>query len=225
MKQKALIFDAGTIINFLMNGLLDVFSKLKEKFKGKFIITEEVKDEVIKRPMTIRKFKLGAIRIKKLLDQGILEEQDSYVNDAEIAAKTKEILNFANRTFFSRDKYIHLIDRGEASCLGLSKIFTERGIKNVIVIDERTTRMLSESPENLKKLLETKLHAQIRIKKENLRFFQQFSFIRSTELVYLAFKKGLIDLKNGDVLDALLYAMKYKGCSISREEIEEMKKL
>ena len=85
--------------------------------------------------------------------------------------------------------------------------------------------MLGENPENLAKLLDKKLHARININKENCNFFRNFKFLRSAELVYVAYKKGLIDLKNGDVLDALLYAVKFKGCAISGEEIKEIKRM
>ena len=38
-------------------------------------------------------------------------------------------------------------------------------------------------------------------------------------------QKGLVNLSDGNVLDALLYAVKFKGCSISDDEIREIKKL
>src|SRR3989344_5329454 len=36
--MKYLIFDAGPLINFSMNGLLPMLEKLKKEFKGQFII-------------------------------------------------------------------------------------------------------------------------------------------------------------------------------------------
>ena len=114
---------------------------------------------------------------------------------------------------------------GEASSLALGKILNERKIKNVIVIDERTTRILVEKPENLKKFLEKKLHVKIRLIRENLKLFKDFRIIRSAELVYVAYKKGLIKLKDGNVLSNLLYAVKFKGAAISGDEIEEIKRI
>jgi len=226
MKEKALVFDSGSIINFSMNGSLDILTKLKKVFKGKFLITEDVKNEIIKRPLNIKKFKLGALKIQSLLNEGVIEMPSSLgIKDSQIENKVHEILETSNKTFFASERYIHLIDRGEASSLVLSELLSEKGIKNLIVIDERTTRMLCEKPENLHKLLETKLHTKIRVKEENFSRFLKFKFIRSCELMYIAYKKGLVDLKNGNVLDALLYAVKYRGCSVSRNEIEEMKRL
>ena len=46
------------------------------------------------------------------------------------------------------------------------------------------------------------------------------------ENLWLAYKKNLIPVKkNKELLDALLYGVKFKGAAISSVEIEEMKKL
>jgi len=223
---KAIIFDASTLISLSMNGLLEELIKLKHIFKGHFIITKDVKREIIDKPITIKKFELEALRLKKLLEEKILEMPSILKVDEKVLFKDgKTLKQIANTTFYGRNKDIHLIDLGEASCLALSKILEKKGIRNVVAVDERTTRMLGEKPENLHKLFEKKLHTKIITKKENYKFFKGFTFIRSSELMYVAYKKGLINLKNRAVLDALLYAVKYKGCSISGTEIEEIKKL
>jgi len=224
--KKAIIFDAGTIINFSINGLLDLLKKLKGIFNGEFLITEDVRYEVVKRPLKVKKFELSALRVNQLIKEGTLKLPSSVnIKDSEIEKRTKELLNVSNRMFSARNHYLHLIDKGEASCLALSEILTRKGVNNVISVDERTLRMLCENPENLRKLMETKLHAKIEAKKQNYGEFDKFRIIRSSELVYIAHKNKLVELGNGMLLDALLYAIKYKGCSISREEIEEMKRL
>jgi len=224
--MKSIIFDSSTIISMSMNGLFNELKELRRIFDGKFIITKEVKSEIIDRPLTIKKFELEALNLQSLLDEKILEMPNSLkIDEKELLRDTYKIIDIANSTFDAKGKKIHLIDIGEASCLALSKILSEKKIKNVIAIDERTTRVLCERPENLKELLEKKLHTKITSKKENYGFFSGFKFIRSAELMYFAYKKGVIHLKNGHVLDALLYALKYKGCSISEEEIEEIKKI
>jgi len=226
MTPKALIFDASTLINLSMNGLLDVLEALKKIFRGKFLITEAVEYETIAHPLQIKKFELGALKIKQLLNKKILELPSSLgIKNSEMEERIKEILKSANSSFFAKDSYLHLIDNGEASCLALSELLTDKGIKNLVVMDERTTRMLCEKPENLRTLMENKLHTKITTKKENFSEFSKFKIIRSCELMYIAYKNKLIDLKNGNVLDALLYAVKYKGCSVSRNEIEAMKNL
>ena len=85
--------------------------------------------------------------------------------------------------------------------------------------------MLGEMPENLRKLFERKFHTDIKMLNENVPGLKGIKFMRSSELVYVAWKKGLVKLKDGKVLDALLYATKFKGSAISHEEIEEIKQL
>ena len=230
--MKAIIFDASTLISFVMNGLFDEIRGLKKIFNGKFLITTQVKKEIIDKPSTINRFKLEALKLKQLLDEKILEMPSSVkIKEEEISKKTNEILSNANNIFMGQiqgeksQKTIHIIDLGEASCLALSRILTEKGVKNVIAIDERTTRMLGERPENLQKLLERKLRTKISLKKEDFKFFKGFKFIRSAELVYVAYKKGIVKLKNNIVLDALLYGVKFKGCAISDDEIREIKRI
>lgn len=226
MTEKIIIFDASTLITFAMNGLLPEFKELRKVFKGKFIITKEVKKEAIDRPLTIKRFELEALKLTQLLDEKILEMPSSLgIKDQEISNRTNDFLGIANSTFTGRGKSVHLIDLGETSCLALSKILDEKKIENVMAIDERTTRMLCEKPENLERLLQKKLRTKITAKRENYKIFKDFRIIRSSELVYIAHKKGLVRLKNGKVLDALLYAVKFKGCSISEDEIREIKKL
>ena len=224
--MKTIIFDASTLISLSMNGLFVEIRKLREIFNGKFIITNEVKKEIIDKPLTTKRFELEGLKLKQLLDEKVLELPLSLgINEKEISKKTNEIINIANSTFIGRGKEIHIIDSGEASCLALSEILNYKKIKNVIAIDERTTRTLGEKPENLERLLQRKLHTKINSKKENFKFFNGFRFIRSAELVYIIYKKNLIKLKSTALLDALLYAVKFKGCSISDREISEIKKI
>jgi len=222
--MKHIIFDAGPLINFSMNNLLHVLRRLKKEFKGEFLITKEVQKEIIERPLNIKRFELGALQLKKLFDENIIKHANitnKQVDD--LRQKRNHIMNLANSTFKAKGKDIHLIDKGESAALALSQILKQQNHKSVIAIDERTTRMLCENPENLRKLLQKKLHTPIQANKKNYDFFKQFKIIRSTELAYIAYKKKLFDLKDPRTLEAALYGLKYKGCSISEEEIEEVK--
>ncbi len=209
-----------------MNGLLPELIKLKESFDGKFIITKEVKYEIIDRPIMIKRFELEALKLQELINESILEFPESLgIKEDQITKQTNDLINIANTTFIKQSKSVHLIDMGETSILVLSKILSKKGIDNIIAVDERTTRMLCEKPQNLKKLLQKKLHAKIEIKKQNLIHFSGFKIIRSAELMFMAHKKNLMRIKNKKILDAILYSLKYKGCAISREEIEKLKKM
>ena len=221
-KEKYLIFDSSSIINFSMNASLDILRKLKEKFKGKFLITYPVKYEVIDHPKKIKRFGLGALQIKKLLDEGVIELAENLVDRNELEQKTKSIMEKANKVLIAKNDSIELIQKGEASCISLTSMLEG---EKILVVDERTTRMLCESPQNLEKLMGKKLHTQLKLNSVNLNLFKDIKIIRSCELVYIAYKKQLIDLKNGNILEALLYAFKLKGCSIYEKEIQKIKNL
>ncbi len=226
MTQKAIIFDSGALISFSMNGIIDLVKRLKGIFKGKFLITKDVKREIIDKPLTIKRFELEALKLKELLDEKVLEMPSSLgIKDSEISKKADELMSMVNNTFIANEKPVHLIEKGESSCLALSKMLNKKGTENVIAVDERTTRSFVEKPDDLKKFLEKKLHTKITPKTQNYKFFNEIRFIRSAELVYVAYKKGLVKLKNKVVLDALLYAVKFKGCAISGDEIREIEKI
>lgn len=221
--SKNLIFDAGPIINFAMNGLLPVLEKLKKEFNGEFLITKEVKYEIIEHPLMIKRYELEALQIKDLFERKIIKHADITNKQVdELRNKREQIMAIANSLFNANGKDIHLLDKGECATLALSLILKEN---NAIVIDERTTRMLCENPENLRKLMGKKLHTPIKAKKENYDFFKKFKIIRSTELAYIAYKKKLLDIKDNKLLEAMLYGLKLRGCSISEEEINELKRL
>ncbi|MEK6928774.1 MAG: hypothetical protein AABW65_02365 [Nanoarchaeota archaeon] len=224
--MKALIFDSGILINFSMNGILYILEELKKVFPGKFIITNYVKYETIAKPIGIQRFELGALKIQGMLDAGILELPESLnVKEKEIEAGTKELMFIANHCMGAREQWIEIVSEAEMSCLALSKILSERGIENIIGIDERTTRILCEDPMQLERIMSEKLHQKVTLVSDKLDIFSEFKFVRSSEIAYVAYKKNLVHLNGKKVLEALLYATKYKGSAISFEEIDILKKL
>lgn len=220
--MKIIIFDSSSIISLALNNLLYVIKELKKNFSGKFIITEQVKREIIDVPLKTKKYGLEALMIFELLKDSTLELSSS-LNLIEIDRETFNILEKANHLLRTNSEYIALMSAGEASCLALSNLLTRRGIENVVCVDERTARMLCEKPENLRKLLESKLHTAIKMERANLP--SPCRIIRSSELCIIALKKNLIGIHDGrQLLDALLYGLKFKGCAISSNEIELVKK-
>jgi len=223
--MKYLIFDSGPIISLSMSGTLPILEKLKETFKGEFILTPSVKRELIDKPMKIKKYKLEALRVKELIDKKVFKLSSEFIQDQKLDREVNDLLKMANgvlRTANDGEK-IKIIQEGEASCLAFSRLC---GCENVIVIDERTTRLLSEAPENLQKLIEKKIHKPLKSNISLIKDFKKFKFIRSAELLFIAYKKGLVPLKKDkNLLDALLYSVKFNGSAISSVEIEEMKKL
>lgn len=223
--MRILIFDSGPLINLSMNGLLYLLEDLKKIFDGKFILTEDVKYEVIDRPLKIPRFELGALKIKDLLDKKILELPSSAgIDSSLLKEETESLMKKANTCVKTKNNQVNIISDAEASCLALSSQLTKMKVENLIAIDERTTRILTERPVNLQKLMSKRLHVNVEISCD-LNPFSKFRFIRSTELVYVAYKKGLIKINHPKILEALLFATKFKGSSVSYEEINELKKM
>ncbi|MDP3882387.1 MAG: hypothetical protein Q8Q31_05915 [Nanoarchaeota archaeon] len=224
--MKALIFDSGTLINLSMTGLLNILPGLKKMFGGRLLITRAVKQEVIDRPIGVMRFELGALRIKKLLEDGVIEMPSSLgISDEKIQVVSKELMDMANHYLQVRGNWVHLVSEAEISCLALSDELAKLDIANLIAIDERTTRVLCENPRSLENIMQGKLHQKVSLVMDDMSIFSKYKFIRSSELVFVAYKKGLIDLKGDKVLEALLYATKFNGSSISFEEINILKKI
>ncbi len=220
--KKFLIFDAGPIISLTMNGLLPILEKLKQNFKGEFIITPQIKEEVIDKPLKIKKYKFEGIRVTDLIEKGILKMSSEFVSPQSLEKETSKIMKLLNSSFTSSEK-IELIQKGEASCIAFANLCN---CENVIVVDERTIRMMGEAPENQKKIMENKLHARVDINQGNLKVLKNIKFIRSSELIYIAYKKNLLEWKKDKTtLEALLYALKYSGTAISSRDIEAIKSL
>lgn len=223
--MKVLILDAGPLINLSMNGLLNIFEKIKSPSLN-IIITSHVHQEVVNHPLNIPRFELGALKIKELIDKKIIQfPEEIGINISELEQETQNLLRIANSAIITNGKNIEVVSIAETSCLALSSILTKKGIQNIIAIDERTTRVLFEKPENLKELMSHKLHRKINLNLNEIKNFNKFKFIRSSELVYVAYKKGFVNLNDKRALEALLYATKYKGCAISWEEIDQLKHL
>lgn len=224
--MKALIFDSGTLINLTMNGLLYLLPELKKLFGGKLLITEAVKYEIIDHPMKIQRFEFEAIQLKNLLDSGIIEMPESLGFSADtIKRETALLLDKANHFLQVDGQWISIVSEAEVSCLALSDECARKEIDNMIAIDERTTRLLAEKPENLERLMSEKMHKRVRLVAKDYRIFSKYKFMRSSEIVFVAYKKNLLNVRGKNVLEAVLYATKFKGASISFEEIDEMKKL
>jgi|SRR3989344_3107422 len=224
--MKALVLDSGILINLSMNGLLYILESLKSQFQGKILITNQVKYETVDRPINISRFELGALRIKNLIEKGILEMPDSLgIDEKIINEKTKELMDLSNHFLQANGHWINIVSDAEMSCLALSDELTEKGVENIIGIDERTTRILGEKPGNLERIMSEKLHQRVSLVASNFSIFKKYKFVRSSEIVYVAYKKNLINLEGNKILEALLFATKFKGSSISFEEINKLKKL
>lgn len=224
--MKVLVLDSGILINLSMNGLLYIFEELKKIADVRFVITSDVKYEVVDRPIGIPRFELGALRVNDMIADKVLETpKDFDISEDEIKEITKEYMDLANNAILADHKPLRIVSDAEISCLAISKLLTEKGVENMIGVDERTTRLLAEKPQNLESIMQKRLHKRVMLQRDNFKAFKAFKFIRSTELVYVAHKKGILQVKGPKALEAALYATKYKGASVSFEELDVMKKL
>jgi hypothetical protein len=190
------------------------------------VITNYVYQEVVDRPSHIPRFELGALKIKDLIEKKVVQFAGNLgIAEQEIESETQRMLSIINSSVRTENKSIEIVSPAEISCLAVSKILSKRGIQNIMAIDERTTRVLFEKPQNLAELMSNKLHRRIFINSKDIQIIGNFKFIRSSELVYVAYKKGFIKINDKRALEALLYATKFKGCSISWEEIDQLKKM
>lgn len=223
-----LIFDSSSIISIALNNLLDELAELKKSSKSQFVIVPSVRKEIIDHPLTSKKFKLEAITINSMF-----KDVFTQLDKPEIGKKGLELQNLANSIFIADGRPLKIVDLGEMESLAAA-ILTN----STHVVDERTTRLLIENPDNLKKILENKFHIPIQVNQGNLgKFTSQakgVSVIRSSELMAIAYEKGMFEkyrsngkIKdfNHELLDGILWGLKLSGCAISSDEIVELEKL
>jgi hypothetical protein len=226
--MKSLVFDSGPIINLAMNNLLWTLKPMKEKFNGEFFITESVRRECVERPLQSRKFKYEAIETLKLIEEGTLKVYTS----RELKSKTLTLLNLVNSLFKVKGTYVKNIQYAEVESIAAAMLLRS----NSVVIDEFITRMLLENPASVKERMEKKIHETVDMDKKNILIFKEKSAglksIRSLELITVAYEMGIFNeyvLKIKDpkrnLLDALLWAVKLNGCSVSEQEILEIQKI
>ncbi len=218
--MKTLVFDTSSVISIAMNDLLWVLKELKIKFNGEFYIPSSVKLELVDKPLQTNKFKLEAIMVRNIIQSGNLK----VYNELDV----EEILRISNNIYSVNNRSIHILDRAEVEALALAiKLNAE-----AYVVDERTIRLLVENHHKLQELLQSKLHTRVDINEDNVKKFKEMTgeipIIRSTELLVVAMEKGLLDKYSKDkkeLIEALLWGLRLRGCAISTEEIEDIVKL
>lgn len=230
--MKSIVFDTGSVISLVTNNLLWILEPLKKQFNGEFYITPAVKEELIERPLRTKRFELEAMQVYQYLKNGVFKVNP----DQRIKKTADKLLELANHSFKTRGTWISIVHKAETEALAADAVLDSEAV----VMDERTTRMLLENSLRLTELMEKRLHCKIEPNKNNIKDFKKIvedvQIIRSTELVIIAYRLGLLDKylieKTASVkypkkrlLDAALWALKVRGCAISKREIEEIIKL
>ena len=187
--MKNIVFDTGPIISLTVNNLLWILEPLKKLYSGDFCIPESVKKELIDRPLETKRFKFEALQVLRYVDEGIIK----IIRNDDTKHETLKLLEIANNCFKAHGHHINIVHYAEmaglACCLKLNS--------DAFVVDERTTRVLVESPDKLVNILRNKLHTQIETNKANLKEFKNMTkgikLIRSAEIVTVAYEKKMLD--------------------------------
>ncbi len=226
--MRSIVMDTGVIISLASNGLLWLLEPMRKRFKGEFLIPSSVRREIIDMPLQSLRFKLEAMQVLSEVAKGNIKLYES----PDIIEEAKRLSEISNNIFRAQGSYIQIMQSGEIGAIVLAK----KVGAEALLVDERATRVLIEEPIKLKELLQSKLHTKVEVNFGNLEKFKQYTagmkVIRSIEFCVVAFEFGLLDgyalsgeqkfvrgeLK-GKLLEAILWGLKMRGCSISDEEI------
>ncbi len=226
--MTALIIDAGPLISLTTNSLLWVVEELQRKTNARFFVVSSVKRELVDHPLATKKFKFEALQVERMIERNAL----SVIEEPEFKSKALQLLDLANNIFWAHKSPIRIVQIGEmeslAAAVGLGT--------NKVVMDERITRSLLETPDQLEELMSRRLHTKIHVDTGRLDEFRTFTrhieTIRSAELLAVAFEKGILDSfivkvprPEKELLESVLWGVKLNGCSISEDEIKEIVKL
>jgi hypothetical protein len=226
--MSKIVFDSGPVISLALNNLLWLLAPLKKASGANFFITEDVKHELVDRPLQIKRFKFEALQTMEQIREGVIE----VVREKGEDVITTELIELANHVFKARGEWIKLVHYAEMQSMAYALMKNA----DAFVVDEKTTRFLVENPEGLKNRMEHKLHTKITTNKDYLKRFQKkvksVRMIRSVELVVVAYEMGLLnrflpDTENAkeELLDSVLWGMKMNGCAVSPREIEQIIKI
>ncbi len=219
---NTLVFDSGPIISLTMNHLMWVLEPLKKIIKGRFLISETVKTELIDRPLETRKFKFEALHTNRYINKKTL----TIVPKSGYEALTIELMELCNTTFKTKAMPLHIVHEGEMETVAIAL----QQKSKYVVVDERTTRLFIESPHTIREILQSKLRKDVIVDETKLKkikkIFSRLSALRSVEIATYAYEAGLLDRYLPDrpyhritLLDAVLWGLKLNGCAVSENEI------
>jgi predicted nucleic acid-binding protein len=223
--MKEIVCDTSSLISLTESCLFPVLAFLRQRFNLQFVITEGVFYEAVLHPLSIPRevYSFSALKIKDAITKGVIEQR---TRSNSTKALTEELLDYGNNMFYMKGRPLRLIHEGEVEMLAMACSDDAR----YVLMDERTTRLMVESPAEIKKHLEEEFGINVMVNKRNLASFQDIvegiNVVRSVELVALAYEHGFFDHFSNkvDIFRAALYKIKYSGCSITTEEIERMVK-
>jgi len=220
---KKIVVDSSSLISLSTNCMLWVLDKLREATKVQFVMTPEVRREVVDKALKIERFRLGAVRVLKRLGNATIKVEETD------PVKTNKILAVANAVYSVKGQSYKIVHKGEIGLIPLG---------NNVLIDERIVEKLITDPVRLKQIFENRLHMPVSINKSKLDEFKSLTsgvmIIKSSDLIAIAHEKGLLkeyirecmsDKTMRDFISGALWGLKKSGCSISTLDIREYMKI
>ena len=220
--MKSIVIDTGPVISLTMNNLLWLLEPLKKRFNGNFYITKTARQELVEKPLNTKRFEFEALQTLQYFENNTI----TIVDNKEIDDIASALLGLANNAFSAKGRSLTIVHQADIEGVAAARYLHA----DAFVIDERTTRMMVEQPEALQDILEKKLRTTIQVDHQKLHDFaketKDIRIIRSAELVFAAYKLGLLDKylptmphAKKRLLDAVLWGVKLDGCAISKKEI------
>lgn len=210
--------DSSAIISLSMNCMSSVLKELKKEV----VIPPGVYAEVVSKPIGSKRFALGSMRINKLLDDKVVSIRKP---DLDL---TQKILEGFNSSYTVAKRPLRILHQGEAEALSLTRSCDV----DALLVDERTTRLLVEDPEQLRRLLSRQNNQNVSLDMKRIdetrSLIPGVPVIRSSEVAAVAYERGILSRYlsegEGNLLEAVLCALKFSGCSITWSEIEDYTK-
>lgn len=219
--MKTLVFDASSLISLSEKCFMSILGCLAEQKKVEFVMPMHVMRETVQVPLKIKRFELNALRIKNAIKKSWIKVMPLSEKDKRLS---KKIMSMTKNLFFLENKPIQFIHKGEIEALALTKNINA----DALVMDERTTRMLLEEPQNLVNLFEYRHGKKISFDTQKLLELKKTVgkpiIFRSSELLAMGYEKNCFGKELEETkasLKACLFSVKYAGCAISEYEIEE----
>jgi len=220
-----IVLDSGPIIAMTANNLLWAFKDLKRLHGSDLLMPLSVKRELVDRGLETQQFKFEAIQVGSYVQDGTFR----IIDDERVKKKTNLLLRVANRILSVGKRNLRIVQRGEMEAVATALVMGA----DAVVVDERTTRTMIESPNELRGMMQHRLHKKLRVDRQALNRFQNevkgIFIMRSIELVMVAYEQGLLDRFIIDIpnartrlLESLLWGMKTEGCSVTVQEINEL---
>jgi hypothetical protein len=217
--SDSIVCDSSSLISLTESCLLGVLEQLAEGRRGGFYISNEVKNECIDKPINMRSHALTAVRLKDALRRGAIK-----LFERSDGGMVNDVAWVANNIFHIHEKPLRIIHLGEAGMIATAMMM---GTGNIL-IDERTTRMIVESPRKLREHLEKEFGRKVVVNEDYLEKFRRIAeklvIIRSSELVMIAYERGYFKRfgkLEKKTVESALYGLKFNGCGISFSEINE----